>query len=102
MTIDPARSGPAEEDRAGSALGRVLGRLRRIGPEASPSRPPARPVCAAMTSPSTEIAVSVGDAAPMSSPHGAEMRSMSCAATPASSSRSRRRSCVLRLPSAPM
>ena len=32
MTIDPARPGPAEEDRAGSALGRVLGRLRRAGP----------------------------------------------------------------------
>ena len=32
MTIEPARPGPAEEDRAGSALGRVLGRLRRAGP----------------------------------------------------------------------
>jgi poly(3-hydroxyalkanoate) depolymerase len=32
MTIDPTRPGPAEEDRAGSALGRVLGRLRRAGP----------------------------------------------------------------------
>jgi poly(3-hydroxyalkanoate) depolymerase len=32
MTIDPIRPGPAEEDRAGSALGRVLGRLRRAGP----------------------------------------------------------------------
>ena len=30
MTIDPTRPGPAEEDRAGSALGRVLGRLRRL------------------------------------------------------------------------
>jgi len=38
MTIDPARSGPAEEDRAGSALGRVLGRLRRVGPERPPER----------------------------------------------------------------
>src|SRR5882757_241047 len=59
MTIDPARPGSAEEDRAGSALGRVLGRLRRAGPpermriltiggrairvavrEGTPSRPP--------------------------------------------------------------
>jgi poly(3-hydroxyalkanoate) depolymerase len=32
MTIDPARPGPAEKDRAGSAVGRVLGRLRRAGP----------------------------------------------------------------------
>jgi poly(3-hydroxyalkanoate) depolymerase len=32
MTIDPTRPGAAEEDRAGSALGRVLGRLRRAGP----------------------------------------------------------------------
>ena len=32
MTIDPTRPGPAGEDRAGSALGRVLGRLRRAGP----------------------------------------------------------------------
>src|SRR5260370_11804280 len=31
MTIDPPRPGPAGEDRAGSALGRVLGRLRRPG-----------------------------------------------------------------------
>ena len=41
MTIDPARPGPAEEDRAGSALGRVLGRLRRAGP-GGPERPPER------------------------------------------------------------
>jgi pimeloyl-ACP methyl ester carboxylesterase len=32
MTIDPTRPVPAGEDRAGSALGRVLGRLRRAGP----------------------------------------------------------------------
>ena len=32
MTIDPTRPGPAGEDRAGSALGRVLGRLRRAAP----------------------------------------------------------------------
>ena len=32
MTIDPSRPGPAGEDRAGSGLGRVLGRLRRAGP----------------------------------------------------------------------
>src|SRR2546429_3859324 len=32
MTIDPTRPGPVGEDRAGSALGRVLGRLRRAGP----------------------------------------------------------------------
>jgi poly(3-hydroxyalkanoate) depolymerase len=32
MTIDPARPGPVGEDRAGSALGRALGRLRRAGP----------------------------------------------------------------------
>jgi poly(3-hydroxyalkanoate) depolymerase len=38
MTIDPTRPGPAEEDRAGSALGRVLGRLRRVGPERPPER----------------------------------------------------------------
>ena len=31
MTIDPPRPGPPGEDRAGSALGRVLGRLRRPG-----------------------------------------------------------------------
>ena len=41
MTIDPARPGPAEEDRAGSALGRVLGRLRRAGP-GGPESPPER------------------------------------------------------------
>ena len=59
MTIDPTRPGPAGEDRAGSTLGRVLGRLRRAGPpermriltiggrairvavrEGTPSRPP--------------------------------------------------------------
>ena len=38
MTIDPTRPGPAEEDRAGSALGRVLGRRRRVGPEGPPER----------------------------------------------------------------
>jgi poly(3-hydroxyalkanoate) depolymerase len=32
MTIDPSLPGPAAEDRAGSGLGRVLGRLRRAGP----------------------------------------------------------------------
>ncbi len=32
MTIDPTRPGPAGDDRAGTALGRVLGRLRRAGP----------------------------------------------------------------------
>ena len=32
MTVDPTRPGPAGEDRAGSALGRALGRLRRAGP----------------------------------------------------------------------
>ena len=32
MTIDPPRPETAAEDRAGSALGRVLGRLRRAGP----------------------------------------------------------------------
>ena len=32
MTIEPARPQPAGEDRPGSALGRVLGRLRRPGP----------------------------------------------------------------------
>ena len=32
MTVDPARPGSAGGDRAGSALGRVLGRLRRAGP----------------------------------------------------------------------
>ena len=31
MTIDPTRPGPAGKDRAGSALGRALGRLRRVG-----------------------------------------------------------------------
>ena len=31
MTIDPTRPRPAGEDRAGSALGRALGRLRRVG-----------------------------------------------------------------------
>ena len=38
MTIDPTRSEPAEEDRAGSAVGRVLGRLRRVGTERPPER----------------------------------------------------------------
>jgi hypothetical protein len=38
MTIDPVRPQPAGEDRAGSALGRVLGRLRRAGPEGPPER----------------------------------------------------------------
>src|SRR5437868_11074480 len=38
MTIDPARPQSAGEDRAGSALGRVLGRLRRAGPEGPPER----------------------------------------------------------------
>ena len=38
MTIDPTRPGPVEEDRAGSALGRVLGRLRRAGPSGPPER----------------------------------------------------------------
>src|SRR6266700_2813283 len=32
MTIDPPRPGPVGEDHAGSALGRVLGWLRRAGP----------------------------------------------------------------------
>jgi poly(3-hydroxyalkanoate) depolymerase len=32
MTIDPSRPGPAREDRAGSGLGRLLGRLRRVEP----------------------------------------------------------------------
>ena len=32
MTIDPPRPGPVGEDHAGSALSRVLGRLRRAGP----------------------------------------------------------------------
>ena len=41
MTIDPTRSGPAEEDRAGSAVGRVLGRLRRVG-TGGPETPPER------------------------------------------------------------
>ena len=41
MTIDPTRPGPAEEDRAGSALGRVLGRLRRVG-TGGPETPPER------------------------------------------------------------
>ena len=38
MTIEPARPGPAEEERAGSALGRVLGRLRRAEPFGPPER----------------------------------------------------------------
>ena len=41
MTIDPTRPGPAEEDRAGSSVGRVLGRLRRVG-TGGPERPPER------------------------------------------------------------
>ncbi len=32
MTVEQSRPGPAGEDRAGSGLGRVLGRLRRTGP----------------------------------------------------------------------
>jgi poly(3-hydroxyalkanoate) depolymerase len=32
MTIDTSHPGPAEEDRPGSGLGRILGRLRRAGP----------------------------------------------------------------------
>jgi poly(3-hydroxyalkanoate) depolymerase len=32
MTIDPSRPGPARADRAGSGLGRLLGRLRRVEP----------------------------------------------------------------------
>jgi poly(3-hydroxyalkanoate) depolymerase len=32
MTIDPARPGPAGDDRPGSGLGRVLSRLRHFGP----------------------------------------------------------------------
>jgi poly(3-hydroxyalkanoate) depolymerase len=32
MTTDPCPPGPAEDDRAGSGLGRVLGRLRRARP----------------------------------------------------------------------
>src|SRR6266496_3078325 len=32
MTIDPSRSAAAGGDRVGSGLGRVLGRLRRVGP----------------------------------------------------------------------
>ena len=31
-TIDPSRPGPAGEDRPGSGLGRMLGRLRKAGP----------------------------------------------------------------------
>jgi poly(3-hydroxyalkanoate) depolymerase len=40
MTADQARPGPAgeDEDRAGSGLGRVLGRLRRSGPPGPPER----------------------------------------------------------------
>src|ERR1700744_5605836 len=32
MTVEPPRQEPAGEDRAGTSLGRVLGRLRRRGP----------------------------------------------------------------------
>jgi poly(3-hydroxyalkanoate) synthetase len=39
MTADQSLPGPAGEDRAGSGLGRVLGRLRRAGPPSRPSRP---------------------------------------------------------------
>ena len=32
MTIDPSPPGPTGDDRAGCGLGRILGRLRRVGP----------------------------------------------------------------------
>jgi poly(3-hydroxyalkanoate) depolymerase len=32
MTVDPSRPGPSGRDRAGSGLGRMLSRLRRVGP----------------------------------------------------------------------
>jgi poly(3-hydroxyalkanoate) depolymerase len=41
MTVDPARPGSAGGDRAGSALGRALDGLRRVGP-GDPERPPER------------------------------------------------------------
>jgi poly(3-hydroxyalkanoate) depolymerase len=41
MTVDPARPGSAGGDRAGSALGRALDRLRRVGP-GDLERPPER------------------------------------------------------------
>jgi len=38
MAADQSRPGPAGEDRAGSGLGRVLGRLRKAGPQGPPER----------------------------------------------------------------
>jgi poly(3-hydroxyalkanoate) depolymerase len=38
MTVDPPAPEPAGEERAGSGLGRVLGRLRRVGPQGPAER----------------------------------------------------------------
>jgi poly(3-hydroxyalkanoate) depolymerase len=38
MTVDPPPPGPAGDERAGSGLGRVLGRLRRPGPQGPAER----------------------------------------------------------------
>ena len=38
MTVDPPPPGPTGDERAGSGLGRVLGRLRRPGPQGPAER----------------------------------------------------------------
>ncbi len=56
----------------------------------------------AVISPMIATAISAGDTAPMSSPIGAWMRPSAASAKPSALSRSRRRPCVFREPSAPM
>ena len=69
---------------------------------ASRSGPPERWARTARISERIESAVSSCVSAPMSSPHGPTIRASCSSATPASSSRSRRRSWLRREPSAPM
>src|SRR4051812_3778518 len=93
---------PRHRDGVGHASLSLVVSAWRIGPSASRSGIPWRPARWAMISARTATAVSSTVEAPMSSPQGAKMRSISSSVTPTSASRRLRSAVVLREPRAPM